>query len=126
MRIVESRKLQKTGCSTIIVSLPKKWTEKLGLTPSSEVRLIEQTDGSLNIDPNIDTNALTKRCQILEVEKGTGNHLFRSLIGIYLTGSNEIKVLGKPRLCAQRPFPSIMIAICLGKLFLSIDIFILC
>jgi len=98
MRIVETRKLQKTGGSTIIVSLPKKWTEKLGLTPSSEVRLIEQTDGSLNIDPNIDTNALTKRCQILEVEKGTGNHLFRSLIGIYLTGSNEIKVLGKPRL----------------------------
>ena len=48
---MESRKLQKTGGSTIIVSLPKKWIKKNRLDAGSEVRLTKQPDGTLTIDP---------------------------------------------------------------------------
>ena len=36
--MVESRKLQKTGGSTLIVSLPKKWTMENKLKAGAEVR----------------------------------------------------------------------------------------
>ena len=48
---MESRKLQKTGGSTLIVSLPKKWIKKNNLKTGSEVRLIKQPDGTMTIDP---------------------------------------------------------------------------
>ena len=48
---MESRKLQKTGGSTLIVSLPKKWIKKNSLKTGSEVRLIIQPDGTMTIDP---------------------------------------------------------------------------
>ena len=48
---MESRKLQKTGGSTLIVSLPKKWIKKNKLDAGSEVKLLKQPDGTISIDP---------------------------------------------------------------------------
>ena len=48
---MESRKLQKTGGSTLIVSLPKKWTKEHKLDSGSEVRLLQQPNGTMTIDP---------------------------------------------------------------------------
>lgn len=95
---MESRKLQKTGGSTLIVSLPKKWVQNTGLEAGSEVRLLDQVDGTLLLNPSLDLSKNIQDIKILESAKDSGSHLFRSLIGIYLTGSSEIKVVGKPRL----------------------------
>ena len=95
---MESRKLQKTGGSTLIVSLPKKWVKSTNLEAGSEVRLLEQVDGTLLLNPSLDISQNIKDEKILETRQDSGNHLFRSLIGIYLTGSSEIKIIGKPRL----------------------------
>ena len=62
---MESRKLQKTGGSTIIVSLPKKWIKKNKLDAGSEVRLIKQPDGTITIDPgnfNLNKKKSTVKC----------------------------------------------------------------
>ena len=59
---MESRKLQKTGGSTLIVSLPKKWIKKNNLKQVQEVRLIKQPDGTMTIDPEITT--LRKKYQL--------------------------------------------------------------
>ncbi|MCH2432290.1 MAG: AbrB/MazE/SpoVT family DNA-binding domain-containing protein, partial [Candidatus Poseidoniia archaeon] len=48
----ESRKLQKTGGSTLIVSLPKKWITENKLKAGSEVRLTELPNSTITIDPN--------------------------------------------------------------------------
>ena len=48
---MESRKLQKTGGSTLIVSLPKKWAKKNKLSSGSEVKLLQQPNGTMTIDP---------------------------------------------------------------------------
>ena len=93
---MESRKLQKTGGSTLIVSLPKKWIKKNKLGAGSEVRLIKQPDGTITIDPgnsNVNKKKSTVKCNNEESQ-----HLFRDLIGVYLAGGTEIKVIGSPRL----------------------------
>ena len=80
----------------MIVSLPKKWTEEKKLDSGSEVRLLQQPDGTMTIDPGQpDPNKMvsTVKCH---AEKS--QHLFRDLIGAYLAGSTEIRVTGNPRL----------------------------
>ena len=51
---MESRKIQKTGGSTLIVSLPKKWAQNANLEAGSEIRLLEQVDGTLLLNPSLD------------------------------------------------------------------------
>ena len=97
--MVESRKLQKTGGSTLIVSLPKKWTTENKLKAGSEVRLTEQPDSTITIDPN-QTN-LRKKISVVRCNDEESQHLFRDLIGVYLAGGTEIKVIGNPRLTVK-------------------------
>jgi len=97
--MVESRKLQKTGGSTLIVSLPKKWTTKNKLKAGSEVLLSEQPDGTITVNPN-QTN-LRKKIFIVKCNDEESQHLFRDLIGVYLAGGTEIKVIGNPRLTVK-------------------------
>ena len=95
----ESRKLQKTGGSTLIVSLPKKWTTENKLKAGSEVRLTEQPNSTIIIDHN-QTN-LRKKISVVKCNDEESQHLFRDLIGVYLAGGTEIKVTGNPRLTVK-------------------------
>lgn len=96
---MESRKLQKTGGSTLIVSLPKKWITKNKLDAGSEVRLTIQPDGTINIDPG--TSDINKKISTVKCNNEESQHLFRDLIGVYLAGGTEIKVIGSPRLTVE-------------------------
>ena len=97
--MAESRKLQKTGGSTLIVSLPKKWTMENKLKAGTEIQLTEQPDGTLTINPN-QTN-LRKKISVVKCNDEESQHLFRDLIGVYLAGGTEIKVIGNPRLTVK-------------------------
>jgi len=96
---MEIRKLQKTGGSTLIVSLPKKWIKKNKLDAGSEVRLLKQPDGTITIDPG--QTDLSKKIATVRCNNEESQHLFRDLIGNYLAGSTEIKVIGSPRLTVK-------------------------
>jgi len=96
---MESRKLQKTGGSTLIVSLPKKWAKKNKLSSGSEVKLLQQPNGTMTIDPG-QANP-NKKISTVKCNDEKSQHLFRDLIGTYLAGSTEIKVVGKPRLTVK-------------------------
>ncbi len=95
----ESRKLQKTGGSTLIVSLPKKWITENKLKAGSEVRLTEQPNSTIIIDHNQTT--LRKKISVVRCNDEESQHLFRDLIGVYLAGGTEIKVIGNPRLTVK-------------------------
>ena len=80
----------------MIVSLPKKWTKKNKLDSGSEVRLLQQPNGTITIDPGQpDPN---KKISTVKCHDEKNQHLFRDLIGAYLAGSTEIIVTGNPRL----------------------------
>ena len=49
----EVRKIQYTGRSTYILSLPKKWISELQLKPGDSVTIARQINNSLSITPTL-------------------------------------------------------------------------
>ena len=72
----KDRKVQKTGGSTLIVSLPKKWTEDTGIKAGSQIKLMNQPDGSLVINPSLDVSENIKDVKVLESSQEKSSHLF--------------------------------------------------
>ncbi len=85
------RKLQFTGGSSFIVSLPKDWVEKAGLRAGSSVHIIAENDGSLRLSPQ----AMATGPKEAVIEKGTTKNTLRKIIAAYIAGADEIVVKGK-------------------------------
>ena len=99
---MQTRRLQRTGGSTLIVSLPKPWTKRMDLTAGDVVGIVEQENGTLVVNPNI-----TPSDQLLRAEVMAGDEppeqLTRALISGYLGGAHLLKVRSADRFSvAQR------------------------
>ena len=86
------RKLQVTGGSTVIVSLPKSWVEQHNLTKGDVVNLHEMQSGDLKISP-ISQNSLKSMVSIDSTM--VGSEIMDLLIGTYLTGCDSIRIHSK-------------------------------
>jgi phosphate uptake regulator len=95
---LEIRRIQKTGASTLTVSLPKSWVDQQNLKPGDPVSMVVLPDGTISVDPKTDRKRETQRCQIWLDPNETAEHLTRKLIGAYLAGFNIIEVRSKERL----------------------------
>ena len=95
---MEMRKVQVTGGSTYIVSLPKKWVREVGLAPSDTVAILPQADGTLVLTPRLTAGEelRTKRFDLRE--EPDEMELLRNLIGAYVTGYDIIEVHQEPRM----------------------------
>jgi phosphate uptake regulator len=81
---METRKVQVTGKSTYILTLPKKWVIESLLRAGSSVSIAYQEDGSLMISPP----ALRKATSLKKfIMKENIDELKRNLIGSYIMGS---------------------------------------
>ncbi len=81
---METRKVQVTGKSTYILTLPKKWVIESLLRAGSSVSLSYQEDGSLVISPP----ALRKPTSLKKlIMKENMDELKRNVIGAYIMGS---------------------------------------
>jgi phosphate uptake regulator len=95
---MEMRKVQITGGSTFIVSLPKWWANEVGLHPNDTVAIMPQTDGTLVLTPRLSESDEPRRKKFhLDEEPGL-TELLRDLIGAYVTGFDIIEVHQEPRL----------------------------
>ena len=75
---METRKVQITGGTTLIVSLPKTWVNKVNLSAGDEVTLKPLSDGSLSIRTrNTPDVHLTKT---ILIEDKDGDNLIREVI----------------------------------------------
>jgi phosphate uptake regulator len=95
---LEIRRVQKTGASTMTVSLPKDWIKANSITPGTPVVVRVMTDGTISIDPKMQQEKEESRKVIMVEEDETKEHLTRKLIGAYLAGYNIIEVRSKGRL----------------------------
>ncbi len=87
---METRKVQQTGGSSFIISLPKEWIEKHKIKPKDTLGIISQSDGNLLVTHNINSEEYVKS-KVLDVDEITdSNYLFRLLIGMYVMGYNVI------------------------------------
>ncbi len=104
-RIEETRKVQITGGSTFIFSLPKKWATQNQLKKGTSLRVQEEDDGSLSIvpsemeKPETMDEALIK-CSLKEKPAA----VTRKVVAAYLVGYNFLRV----RAQAQQELPSIL------------------
>ena len=89
---METRKVQKTGGSSYIISLPKAWIDKHGVEKNDTLGILSQADGNLLITPKINLEEYIKS-KIFDVDDITdSNYLFRLLIGAYIMGYNIITI----------------------------------
>ncbi len=90
---IEARKVQKTGGSSFIVSLPKEWINKHEIKAKDTIGILSQPDGNLLITPYMSSEKKIKE-KIFDIEEiKDPDFLFRLLIGAYIMGYTVIKVI---------------------------------
>lgn len=102
----ETRKLQFTGGSTYIISLPKNWIKENQLTRGSTIKLRKEESGLLTIMP-YGTSQTSKKNEdaIIKVSaKEPSNTIIRKIVSAYLVGYNmlHIRAIGQKQLSAKQ------------------------
>jgi phosphate uptake regulator len=89
----EMRKIQVTGKSTYIVSLPKKWVTKLKLKAGDRVLLKEQEDSSLVVlPPSLKKPVETIEATVRVSPADDPSCVYRKIVSFYLAGYGVIHI----------------------------------
>jgi phosphate uptake regulator len=93
----ETRRLQFTGKSSYIVSLPKQWITELGLKQGDQIAITRQGKSGLKILPAKDqTKTIQTEEAILEIARDDENSaIIRKLVSLYFLGYKTIQI--KPK-----------------------------
>ncbi len=87
---MDTRKVQRTGKSTFIVSLPKNWATKNGVHAGSIIYITQSDNGALLLS----TDRSEKDLKIkLDIGEKSGDPLIRDIIGCYVAGYRTIDVV---------------------------------
>lgn len=91
---LEARRIQRTGKSTLVVSLPRKWVNRVGLRKGDLVWISEREDGSLEIRPKLpeDTD------KSVELDLTKSENWKNDLLACYLSGFSRIRVVSRKRI----------------------------
>jgi phosphate uptake regulator len=87
----EVRKVQFTGRSTYVLSLPKKWIEEMHLHAGDQVTIVRELDNSLSVVPVTPgpSDSLSEAAAVILPNEGS-NTLKRKVVSMYLAGYNII------------------------------------
>ncbi|HDS63629.1 MAG TPA: phosphate uptake regulator PhoU, partial [Methanofollis liminatans] len=96
--IMEIRKVQITGGSSYIVSLPKEWIKASRIGKNDPVGLIVQPDGTLLVTPKIDMEAVQRKKELRVNATTDQTYILRCLIGAYISGYTTIVLSAAGRL----------------------------
>jgi len=88
---VETRKIQVTGESTLTVSLPKKWADRMKIGAGTTVALVPQSDGTILVDPRFDERRAPRK-KTIQAQNESPDALFRKLVGAYIGSFDVIEV----------------------------------
>jgi len=93
----ETRKIQFTGKSSYIVSLPKQWIMELGLKQGDQIRMARKGSSTLELyPPKFESRIQKKEDAVIEIEgEEETSSIVRKLISLYFLGYKTINV--KPK-----------------------------
>ena len=93
----ETRKIQFTGKSSYIVSLPKQWISDLGLKQGDQIRIVRKGSSTLELyPPKFESHIQKKEEAIIEIDtEEEAETIVRKLISLYFLGFKTINV--KPK-----------------------------
>lgn len=87
----ETRKIQKTGGSTYILSLPKKWIEEMNLDSGDEMAIEEQSS-SLLLSPSKFKKEESPEANMEVSSDDNRDEVKRKILSLYLVGYNVIGI----------------------------------
>jgi phosphate uptake regulator len=88
----EVRKIQFTGRSTYILSLPKRWMLQMHLKPGSPVTIVRESNNTLSIVPNESGIRDSNEVTALILQDESASSLKRKVVSMYLSGYNMINL----------------------------------
>lgn len=98
---MELRKIQITGGSTHVVSLPKKWVDRTGLGRSDTVAIHEEPDGSLLLIPHSEGKPQSRSLLVHLPDAASEEEVIRRLVGAYLAGADEIHIRSTSKMATK-------------------------
>lgn len=96
---MDTRKVQRTGKSTFIVSLPKNWATKNGIQAGAIIYITQSDNGALTLSTDRSEHDLRMK---LDIGDRSGEHLVRDIIGCYVGGYRTIEVVSSHMSSAQK------------------------
>lgn len=92
----QTRKMQLSGGSTYIVSLPKKWIDDLKIKVGENVTIVKNSNQSLTLYPRERNEKNKKNTAVISSsQKDSGESIKRKIIAVYLSGYKIIKIKTK-------------------------------
>ncbi|MFB5647511.1 MAG: PhoU domain-containing protein [Candidatus Nitrosomaritimum yanchengensis] len=92
----QSRKMQLSGGSTYIISLPKNWIDELKIKVGESVTIVKNSNQSLTLFPRERNEQKRKNTAVIpSSQKDSGNTIKRKIIAAYLSGYKTIKIKTK-------------------------------
>lgn len=92
---MEQRKIMSLGRSSLVVSLPKHWTELNELKQGDVVSMAINRDRSLIVFPGVKKERETNKITIYIEPDAKETFLIRSIIACYLNGNSDIKLISR-------------------------------
>jgi phosphate uptake regulator len=97
--ILESRKVQKVGYSTITVSLPSEWVKQNKINPGDIVFIMSEKDGTLKIMPSQIAQREEAEEYIVNADACDEEGLLeRIIVGSYILGRDVIRITSSKRI----------------------------
>ena len=94
----ETRKIQFTGKSSYIISLPKQWVTDLGLKKGDQVRVARKGSSVLQVyPPKFQTVRIQKDDATIEIGVEEDDTVIRKLISLYFLGFKTIHVKSREK-----------------------------
>jgi len=98
MMSMEIRKVQVTGGSSYVITLPKEWIKSLNIKKNDPLGLMAQPDGTLLITPKTTGEKMHRTKEFSVDTIDDPEYLFRLLVGAYIMGYSLIVVKSDKRI----------------------------
>ena len=96
MKVIENtrqtRKIQLSGGSTYIISLPKDWIEELKIKVGENITIVKNSNQSLTLFPREQDDERKTAAVIYSSQKDSGDSVKRKIIAAYLAGYKTIQI----------------------------------
>ena len=97
----EKRRIQMTGGSTLIVSIPIAWAREMGVSQGDEVTLTQKRDKSILLRPKSKIKRDTSKATIQLIPNEPPENIVRLLIAHYLVGYDVITLASQKGFSAK-------------------------
>jgi phosphate uptake regulator len=91
----QTRRIQLSGGSTYIISLPKDWVEELKIKVGENVTIVKNSNQSLTLFPREHDDERKTTAVIYSNQKESGDSVKRKIIAAYLAGYKAIQIKTK-------------------------------